>query len=275
MSAIESQTPSPSKMEVPEFVVSLRGYDRQQVDDWAKEMVTLLLRERQRATEAERSLRLANEEQPPPSFSHLGAHVAKILEDAGASAENMLADAAERAEEAIQAGEDEAGDIIKEAQQRAGRLEEAAQKVLETARAEGERVKAEATEDAEETRADADEAANAMLEEARESSEQLRNDAEQDRQAIEAEANRLETLRDRSLQQLGRLYGHLQSVVDEVRVGLTPYEGSGEPEEEAPADRGRVAVLRRRRAPRPRPSSRRDPGSSAAGCRTLCPDRTA
>ncbi|HEX9344036.1 MAG TPA: hypothetical protein VF995_10525, partial [Actinomycetota bacterium] len=219
MSAIEPQTPSASssKVEVPEFVASLRGYDRTQVDEWAKEMVTLLRRERQRAAEAERSLRLANEDQPPPSFSHLGAHVAKIMEDAGASAENMLADAAERAEEAIQAGEEEAAEVIKEAQQRAGRLEEAAQKVLENSRAEGERVKAEASEDAEETRAEADEAASAMLEEAREASDQLRNEAEADRQAIEAESNRLEALRDRALQQLGRLYGHLQSVVDEVR----------------------------------------------------------
>ena len=69
------------------------------------------------------------------SFSHLGTHVASILEDYfRKSSENMLADVAERAQEAIDAAEEEAAEIIKAAEHRAGEIEGEAQWTLEQAR---------------------------------------------------------------------------------------------------------------------------------------------
>ncbi|HTF58817.1 MAG TPA: hypothetical protein VK713_02770, partial [Actinomycetes bacterium] len=50
-----------------------------------------------------------------------------------------------------------------------------------------------------------------------------------------AETIRLETLRHRSLEQLGRVYGHLESVLDEVRIGIGRVEEEQEDQDEATA----------------------------------------
>jgi hypothetical protein len=51
--------------------------------------------------------------------------------------------------------------------------------------------------------------------------------------AVEGETRRLEGLRQRSHQQLGRMYGHLESVLEEVRLGIG---GAQDGEEEANPD---------------------------------------
>ena len=252
MSAFEPELPTESKVDMPDFMVVLRGFDRRQVEMWAAEVASQIEQERQRADEAEkRAYRVQIENKGAPSFSHLGTHVASILEEAGRSSENMLADAADRAQEAIDAAEEEAAEIIKAAEHRAGEIEEEAtgivkaaeqrageieaeaRRTLEEARAEGARVEEDALQAAEEMRAQAEQDARTVLEEARDATDMIWQEAERERLGVEAETIRLETLRHRSLEQLGRVYGHLESVLDEVRIGIGRVEEEQEDLEEA------------------------------------------
>jgi hypothetical protein len=252
VSAFEPELPTEPKVDMPDFMVVLRGFDRRQVEMWAAEVASQIEQERQRADEAEkRAYRVQIENKGAPSFSHLGTHVASILEEAGRSSENMLADAADRAQETIDTAEEEAAEIIKAAEHRAGEIEEEATGIvkaaeyrageieaearrgLEEARAEGTRVEEDALQAAEEMRAQAEQDARTVLEEARDATDMIWQEAERERLGVEAETIRLETLRHRSLEQLGRVYGHLESVLDEVRIGIGRVEEEQEDLEEA------------------------------------------
>jgi DivIVA protein len=236
VSAFEPELPAEPKVDMPDFMVVLRGFDRRQVEMWAAEVANQIEQERRRADEAEkRAYRAQIESTGAPSFSHLGSHVASILEEAGRSSENMLADAAERAQETIEAAEAEAAEIIKAAEHRAGEIEGEARRILEESRAEGARVEEDALQAAEEMRAQAEQDARAVLEEARDATDMIWQEAERERLGVEAETIRLETLRHRSLEQLGRVYGHLESVLDEVRVGIGRVEEEQEDLDEATA----------------------------------------
>jgi hypothetical protein len=254
VSAFEPQLPSEPKVDMPDFMIVLRGFDRRQVEMWAAEVANQIEQERLRADEAEkRAYRAQIETSGAPSFSHLGSHVASILEEAGKSSENMLADAAERAQEAVDAAEEEAAEIIKAAEHRAGEIEAEASEIvkaaehrageiegearrtLEDAQAEGARVEDEALQAAEEMRAQAEQDARTVLEEARDATDMIWQEAERERLGVEAETIRLETLRHRSLEQLGRVYGHLESVLDEVRAGIGRVEEEQEDLDEATA----------------------------------------
>ena len=221
MSAFEPHMPSEPKVDMPDFMVVLRGFDRRQVEMWAAEVANQIEQERLRADEAEkRAYRVEIDNKNAASFSHLGTHVASILEEAGRSSENMLADAADRAQETVEAAEEEAAEIIKAAEHRAGEIEGDARRTLEEARSEGARVEEDALQAAEEMRAQAEQDARTVLEEARDATDMIWQEAERERIGVEAETIRLETLRHRSLEQLGRVYGHLESVLDEVRAGI-------------------------------------------------------
>jgi hypothetical protein len=236
VSAFEPQLPTDPKVDMPDFMVVLRGFDRRQVEMWAAEVAQQIEQERQRADEAEkRAYRVQIENKGAPSFSHLGTHVASILEEAGRSSENMLADAAERAQETVDAAEEEAAEIIKAAEHRAGEIEGEARRTLEDSRAEGARVEEESLQAAEEMRAQAEQDARTVLEEARDATDMIWQEAERERLGVEAETIRLETLRHRSLEQLGRVYGHLESVLDEVRAGIGRVEEEQEDLDEATA----------------------------------------
>jgi cell division septum initiation protein DivIVA len=236
VSAFEPQLPTDPKVDMPDFMVVLRGFDRRQVEMWAAEVAQQIEQERQRADQAEkRAYRVQIENKGAPSFSHLGTHVASILEEAGKSSENMLADAAERAQETVDAAEEEAAEIIKAAEHRAGEIEGEARRTLEEASSEGARVEEEALQAAEEMRAQAEQDARTVLEEARDATDMIWQEAERERLGVEAETIRLETLRHRSLEQLGRVYGHLESVLDEVRAGIGRVEEETEDLDEATA----------------------------------------
>jgi hypothetical protein len=236
VSAFEPHTPSEPKVDMPDFMIVLRGFDRRQVEMWAAEVANQIEQERLRADEAEkRAYRAQIENKGAPSFSHLGTHVASILEEAGRSSENMLADAADRAQETIEGAEAEAAEIIKAAEHRAGEIESDARRILEEARSEGARVEEDALQAAEEMRAQAEQDARTVLEEARDATDMIWQEAERERLGVEAETIRLETLRHRSLEQLGRVYGHLESVLDEVRAGIGRVEEEQEDLDEATA----------------------------------------
>ncbi|HTE67657.1 MAG TPA: hypothetical protein VK942_02685 [Actinomycetes bacterium] len=243
MSAFEPQLPTEPKVDMPDFMVVLRGYDRRQVETWAAELAGQIEQERLRADEAEKNLyRMQIEGKGSPSFSHLGTHVASILEEAGRSAENMLADAADRAQETIEGAEEDAAEIIKASEHRAGEIEQEARQTLEDARAEGTRVEEDALQAAEEMRAQAEHDARTVLEEARDATDMIWQEAERERVTVEAETIRLETLRHRSLEQLGRVYGHLESVLDEVRAGIGRVEEEEDEAEAAAAAAARLGV---------------------------------
>jgi hypothetical protein len=243
VSAFEPQLPTEPKVDMPDFMVVLRGFDRRQVEMWAAEVASQIEQERLRADEAEKNLyRMQIENKGSPSFSHLGSHVASILEEAGRSSENMLADAADRAQETIEAAEEDAGEIIKASEHRAGEIEQEARQTLQDAKAEGTRVEEDALQAAEEMRAQAEHDARTVLEEARDATDMIWQEAERERVTVEAETIRLETLRHRSLEQLGRVYGHLESVLDEVRAGIGRVEEEEDEAEAAAAAAARLGV---------------------------------
>jgi hypothetical protein len=236
VSAFEPQMPSEPKVDMPDFMIVLRGFDRRQVEIWAAEVASQIEQERLRADEAEkRAYRVQIENKGAASFTHLGTHVASILEEAGRSSENMLADAADRAQETVEAAVEEAAEIIKAAEHRAGEIEGDARRILEEAQSEGARVEEDALQGDEEMRAQAEQDARTVLEEARDATDMIWQEAERERIAVEAETIRLETLRHRSLEQLGRVYGHLESVLDEVRAGIGRVEEEQEDLDEATA----------------------------------------
>jgi DivIVA protein len=240
VSAFEPQLPTDPKVDMPDFMVVLRGYDRRQVEMWAGEVANQIEQERLRADEAEKALyRMQIDGKGSPSFSHLGSHVASILEEAGRSSENMLADAAERAQESIDTAEAQAAEIVKAAEQRAGDVEQETRRILDEARAEGARAEEDALQAAEDMRGQAEHDARTVLEEARDATDLIWQEAERERVTVEAETIRLEALRHRSLEQLGRVYGHLESVLDEVRAGI------GRVEEEEDEDEAQAAAAAR------------------------------
>ena len=226
MSAFEPTPPTEPTVDMPDFMVVLRGYDRRQVEVWAKELASQIEQERLRADEAEKTLYRAQvEAKGTPTFTHLGSHVANIIEEAGRSAEAMQADAAERAQETIDSADAEASEIIKAAEHRAGGIEQDARQEADQLRAESARVEEESREAAESMRGQAEHDARTVLEEARDATDLIWQEAERERVGVEAETIRLEALRHRSLEQLGRVYGHLESVLDEVRAGIGRVEG--------------------------------------------------
>ncbi|HKF16481.1 MAG TPA: hypothetical protein VKF14_04700 [Candidatus Dormibacteraeota bacterium] len=98
----------------PSFSVVMRGYDRQQVEFFVEDMAQRLADQRRRADEtagAMAQMRLeiaALKNQPPPSFEHLGAEAARVLEQAGGSARLLVEEAESRADTIVQRAEAEA-----------------------------------------------------------------------------------------------------------------------------------------------------------------------
>ena len=96
------------EVETPDFPVALRGYDRQQVDAYVGQLRSLLADERYRAKgNAERYALLQQElaklKKPElPSFDHLGAEAARVLEQAGHGAKVLMEEARARCEVLIQ-----------------------------------------------------------------------------------------------------------------------------------------------------------------------------
>jgi cell division septum initiation protein DivIVA len=234
VSAFEPQPPAESDIDMPEFVVVRRGVDRRQVEEWGNKLTSLVERERRRAEQAERALyRTQLEPKGTPSFTHLGSHAAGIIEEAGQSAEKLLLDAEARAQETVGRAEAEAAGIVDAAEDRAGEIEGAAAQDAERLHAEGARAAEEVRKAAEGFRAQTEQKARSLLEDAREAAEALWQEAERKRVAVEGETRRLEALRERTHEQLARMYGHLESVLGEVRRGIGGADDAGEEAEPA------------------------------------------
>ncbi len=145
---------------------------------------------------------------------------ARLQAEATAAAERLVADAAKQAQEAIAAAEAQAADRLKAAEAEANSLEETARTALQAAETERARLQAEATAAADEARAQADRDAAAILAKAHEEATLAWQKAARERVLLEAEAERLTTLRRRMVEQLGQVYAPLGlTLVDTRREG--------------------------------------------------------
>jgi cell division septum initiation protein DivIVA len=198
------------------FPVVLRGYDRQLVDAQLGELASQLEQERRQRAQAEQRLQqpdarnaLAVRDQPTASFLSLGAKAAKVFEEAGAVAERLIGEAQEQAGAIIDAAQAEAAARLEAAEEEASELEQAAQARLAEAEAEQARIEAEAAEAAEALLADADRDAEAERAAAREEIQRAWRKADNERLLVEAEAQRLQTLRQILAEQLAQVQTHL------------------------------------------------------------------
>jgi hypothetical protein len=198
------------------FPVVLRGYDRQLVDARLGELAGQLEQERRQRAHAEQRLHqlnggnaLAVRDQPTASFLSLGAKAAKVFEEAGAVAERLIGEAQEQARAIIDAAQAEAAERLEAAAEQARELEQAARQTLTEAEAEQARIEAEAAEAAEALLADADRDAEAERAAAREEIRHAWHKAHHERLLVEAETQRLQTLRQILAEQLAQVQIHL------------------------------------------------------------------
>lgn len=191
----------------PDFPVVVRGYDRQRVNAYLQNIVSRLAAEHDRATQAEQAV--ANDQ--PPTFEHLGAEAIKVLELASRSAEVLVEQARERGETIVQEAEGQAADLLEEAKQRAERLHAAARGTLREAADDRDRILAEASEGGKQIRTLAEDDARATLEEAQSASQRMWQKVRDECAAMQAETDRLQKLRDRTMEHLGHVRTELNS----------------------------------------------------------------
>jgi chromosome segregation ATPase len=218
------------------FTVGMRGYDRAQVETRLAELMAQLDQARRRADKSEQALTKAEAEVDAvrslkPSFEHLGAEAAKILEQAGSSAESMLGDARDRGRKAIAEAEATAAERLAAAEARAADLERAARKTLDDAKAEGTRIEDEARKAGESTRSVATEEARTVLAEARDATNVIWQEFQRERVILEGEIERLSALRWDLVNWMERIRGQLDQVLVEVHDSeiplAKPIEGGG------------------------------------------------
>ena len=206
----------------PRFQLARRGYDRQQVDRYVMELITLIEQQHQRAEHAERMLEQTRGEldergEQQPSFVHLGVEAGKVLEQAGASAEAIITEAKARARSVIEDAEGQAAEVVQDAEQRAGELEETARGTLEDAESRRDTLLREADKAATETRGRADEEARIVLAEARDATNLVWQEAQQERSLVEAETTRLQAFRQDMLEHLTDVQARLTELLADAR----------------------------------------------------------
>jgi cell division septum initiation protein DivIVA len=243
MSAVEPGTTSRSEAEisVPEFPAGIRGYDRQQVDIFVRDLAVRLTAERRRAEHADRTAAQLRAEvaslrnQPPPSFEHLGAEAARVLEQAGLSAKLLVEEARNRGQAVVEEAEGQAAELIEQAERRASDLEGEARQTLEAAANERDRIVAEARQAVDEVRSEAEEVARTALERARGEADDMRQKAISEQAVMQAETDRLRDSRERMLEYLGRIHEDLGVLLGEAAQADASMNGAG-PESAGTAD---------------------------------------
>jgi cell division septum initiation protein DivIVA len=240
------------------FAVVLRGYARDQVDHRIAQLVDELDQERQKTEEVTRALqRLQRDgsarQQLPPSFVNLGAEAGKVLEQAGSAAEKLLGEAAERAQQIVTSAETRADDVVDAAEERAAELEEATHAALKEAEAERDRLRDEAAGLVDQARARAEQEAKALVDKALDEARLAWKKSERSRLLLEAETDRLETLRQITAEQLKRMQAQIGLAlvetaaddddfdieVDDEQLGIAGIADDAEPEPE-PTEQAQV-----------------------------------
>jgi len=177
----------------PRFQLARRGYDRQQVDRYVMELITLIEQQHQRAEHAERVLEQTRGEldergEQQPSFVHLGVEAGKVLEQAGASAEAIITEAKSRARSVIEDAESRRDTLLRDAEQAAT-----------------------------DTRGRVDEEARIVLAEARDATNLVWQEAQQERSLVEAETTRLQAFRQDMLEHLTDVQARLTELLADAR----------------------------------------------------------
>lgn len=215
MGAPQAETAAHPGAGAPQFPIVAGGYERAAVDRHLAGLAQLVAHEQRRCDQAEQALsglRLAIPAGPGHrAEAGVGpeADVAEVLQDAVGAAARMLAEAGKRIQATIAAAEVKAADRLKVAAQQASALEQRAQQTLAEAEVERARIQAAATGAAEQFRLQADREARAVVAKAQEDAERAWQHAIRRRRLLEAEAEDLVTLRQRMVEQLGRLYAPL------------------------------------------------------------------
>ena len=239
MSVPEPATTSESngRARLPNFPVVMRGYDRQQVQAFVQDLASRLGMERRRADETERALaqmRLemtAAQNQPPPSFEHLGSEAARVLEQAGKSAKLLIQEAKSRGEALVREAEVEAAELIEKAEQHGAELDRVAAATLNEATGERDRILAAVAAEADELRTRAEEEARTALAEAHEESERIRQQVVDEQSLMSAQTERLRQSRGQMLDYLGRIHADLGVLLAEAvevpsQVAPPPEDGT-------------------------------------------------
>jgi hypothetical protein len=233
VTAFDSDSASEPEGGAGHFPVVLRGYDRQLVDARLGELAGQLEQERRERADTEQRLHpfdggnaLAVRGQPTASFLSLGAKAAKVFEEAGAVAEQLIGEAQEQARAIIDAAQAEAAERQEAAEEQASELEEAARQTLTEAEADQARIAAEAAEAAEALLADADRDAEAERAAAREEIRRAWHKADRERLLVEAETQRLQTLRQILTEQLAQVHTHLGLALHAIGDGAGGEDGS-------------------------------------------------
>jgi hypothetical protein len=218
MSAGEFDTANPNGS-APQFPVVQWGYDQHLVDFRVAELLQHIAEERRRGDQAEEAvsqLQLAIEAGPaqgPDGGVGLEADVAEVFQQAGVVAARVLAEAGRRIEATIMSAGAKAAERLKLAALQAGALEQQARQTLAEGEMERARIEAAACSAAEQVWARADREARAVVAKAQEDAELSWRNVARQRRLLEAEAEALATIRQRMVEQLGRLCGPLGLIV--------------------------------------------------------------
>jgi cell division septum initiation protein DivIVA len=173
--------------------------------------------DRRRAAEEEAS---NLEQRAQDTLAQAETERAQSQAEATAAAERLIAEAETRAQEAMDTSAAQAAARLTAAEEQASNLEQSAQETLAQAQAERARIQAEATAAAEELRAQADRDAAATLDKAQEEATLAWQKAARERVLLEAETERLTTLRQRMVEQLGQVYAPLGLTLVDTRQEL-------------------------------------------------------
>lgn len=236
----------------PQFPLVFRGYDRELVDARLAGLVEQLERERRRSDDAERALHQFKLDvkdgraQVPAWFTNVGDEVDRLVKEAGTAAAKLLAEAGRHIQTAIEAAEAQAADLLKAAEAQVGKVEQTARETLADAQTERVRLEAAAATAAEEVRAQADRDTKALLAKANEEVMRASDHAARERLLLEAESERLTTLRQAMVEQLGQVYAPLGLTLVDTRHDLQPGAEDGyrsdhdKPDPSAATDGGSV-----------------------------------
>jgi cell division septum initiation protein DivIVA len=253
MSAAQPGPAAPTAVTIPRFPITLWGYERRYVDSFVTGLVKQLEGERQRSDQVQRALRQLQQDvehgraQVPAWFSSVGTEIDQVLDNAGRAAAKLLAEAGRRIQAATDAAEIQAADRLREAEEQVRKLEETARLALADAQTERARIEEAAARAAEEQRAHADRDTRALMARAHEEARRVQEHAASERQQLEAERERLATLRQSMVEQLVQVYAPLGLTLVDARGQLqAPAQGDHrqQPQElysAAAAERGSVA----------------------------------
>jgi cell division septum initiation protein DivIVA len=241
MSAAQSGPAAPTAVTVPHFPITLWGYERRYVDSFVTGLVKQLERERQRSDQAERALGQLKQDvehgraQVPAWFSSVGTEIDQVLDNAGRAAAKLLAEAGRRIQAATDAAEIQAADRLREAEEQVRKLEETARLALADAQTERARIEEAAARAAEEQLARADHDTKALMDRTHEEAERVQEHAASERRQLEAERQRLATLRQSMVEQLVQVYAPLGLTLVDARGQLhAPAQGNRQQEPPKP-----------------------------------------